>query len=166
MEMWTTEDARRGLCQLEDVGEERPIERIPDPPQSEADPAPEDFAEPAEPFRPLSKAERKQLALELMDKILIKAHGDPAAFMEDGSSQLNKFLEWANKADAEDNSANVLDMTAQSFNRMPPIEQDRALLDVITLFVPDERRQDALERLCMSQADYEALHVSAGRQRV
>lgn len=31
MEVWTTEDARKGLCELEDVGEERPTERIPEP---------------------------------------------------------------------------------------------------------------------------------------
>jgi len=39
MEVWTTEDARRGLCELEDVGEERPTERIPEP-------EPEETAEP------------------------------------------------------------------------------------------------------------------------
>ncbi len=40
MEVWTTEDARRGLCELEDVGEERPTERIPEPepePNQESD---------------------------------------------------------------------------------------------------------------------------------
>ena len=31
MDVWTTDDALRGLCQLEAVGEERPTERVPDP---------------------------------------------------------------------------------------------------------------------------------------
>lgn len=34
MEVWNNEDAFKGLCQLEDVGEERPVERVPEPEQA------------------------------------------------------------------------------------------------------------------------------------
>jgi hypothetical protein len=156
---WSIYDVVDGLADSSEVGK-------PKMPSALLVPETVSEAAPAIPFRPLTKAERKQLALELMDKILIRAHSDPAGFMEDGSSQLNKFLEWANKADAEDNKASIDDMTAQAFSQLPPVEQDRAILDVLTMFVADDRRRDALERLGMSEADYEALYASAGRQRV
>lgn len=129
---WSIYDVVDGLADSFEVGKPKmpPALLVPET-------APE--AAPAIPFRPLTKAERKQLALELMDKILIRAHSDPAGFMEDGSSQLNKFLEWANRADMEDAVAVDIDrLTIKRMCNMPADDLSAALLAFVATIPGDD----------------------------
>jgi hypothetical protein len=89
---WTTEDALKGLCELEDVGDPRPIERP-------AEMLPAASQQGATPFVALTKPERKRLTQELADKLLILAHENPAAFLDGAGPQLNKFLDAASRLD-------------------------------------------------------------------
>jgi hypothetical protein len=92
------------------------------PKQSAADQqsaAAEDLPAP-ETFRPLTRQERRQLSLELKDKLLLAAHRDPDAFMADGSSQLNKFLDLAIRTESEDSTdADLSALTARHLARLP-----------------------------------------------
>lgn len=138
---WSPGDARAGRCLASEVGRPRnpPAELLPDQipapepePETPADDTEDAQPEPtdaAEPFQPMTRAERRRMLQELSDKLLRKAHGDLDGFMADGSSQLNKLIDLANKTDSEDTShKDLATLTAKHLARLPDSELDAGLL--------------------------------------
>lgn len=133
---WTRTDYENGL--INDVGmiglpvfPDPPIEQAPPEPEPETPADTEDAqpGTPAEPFQPMTRAERRRMLQELSDKLLRKAHGDLDGFMADGSSQLNKLIDLANKTDSEDTShKDLATLTAKHLARLPDSELDAGLL--------------------------------------
>lgn len=135
---WTPLDRKRNRCLLEQVGTPKPAGATDDADETDSDAAPT-----IEPFRPLTRAERRRLATELRDKILVQAHGDHNTFIADASSQANKLLDWASKLDADDTTdRDLATLTVKHLERLPDSEYDAAL--VRTLAQTSEAVQRAL----------------------
>jgi len=85
--VWTMDDALRGICQLEDVGEERPMEVPPEPPKEEGPPS------------PLTRAERALKVQRIIDGVLHAIEANPSAALDDNGSTVNKLIDLASKLD-------------------------------------------------------------------
>ena len=106
MDIWTQSDFENGL--ISDaalIGKPLtglpPIEQPTGTPQS-APPVEQ------ETFTALSREDRKRMTQELSDKLLIMAHNNPAAFMDNAGPQINKFIDAAQKL-SEDERVPVFD---------------------------------------------------------
>lgn len=134
MDVWTHMDFQNGL--ISDpamIG--KPV--YPQPPSNKTAAAPEQSFEmeqssadqqsaaaedlPApETFEPFTPAVRKAKAIRTLDRMLHKADTDFDGALSDGSSQLNKVLDWAIKATAEDSTdADLSALTARHLARLP-----------------------------------------------
>lgn len=94
---WSVEDAMKGLCQIEDIGEDRPIEI---PPAATGLNANSNLNT----LQVLSKDERINLMQQLSDAILQIAVRNPEGFLMNNGAQINKFIEISSKLDAKDDS--------------------------------------------------------------
>jgi hypothetical protein len=145
---WTKTDAFYGRCTASDIG--TPKQPAPEPDQQ------------SEPFAPMTTEQRRQMSVALVDKLLKQAHDNPAAMMEDGSAQLNKLIDLARDALASADGNQQLKVDSiRAFGRLDPPEQDRALVDVLVSFVPAESLTDALERLGMTQKQFERMRIAS-----
>ena len=142
-EVFTFDDYVAGTCQRQQVGLPK------QPPNADQDqllpagiPAADQDQQPKqpEPFKPLTKADRRRLLVEMSDKLLIAAHGDPLAFMGDAGPQINKFIDLASKLDT-DETPRLADMTAHKLNALPTVERYRAMLAPILEEAPEVRER-------------------------
>jgi len=133
-----------GLCELEDVGEERPVElppRLPEPP--------------AEPAAPMTREQRKAKVQRILDDILHAIAANPAGALDDNGSTINKLIDLASKFDdqPEPKRKPVAQMTRMELQRailtgLTPdtwepfwIELERALQAGAALPTVEDRRQ-------------------------
>ena len=96
METWTYDDVKNGLCDPEDVGDERPIERPPQQPEDRPPPLP-----------PLTRQQRKAKLVAIADSILELVHQNPAAALGDSGSTVNKLLDLASRLDEDSEALSI-----------------------------------------------------------
>jgi hypothetical protein len=123
VDRWTKTDAFYGRCPTSDIG--NPKQPTPNG-ASDQQPTPEQPT--PEQFVPLTGEQRRQHLRELTDKLLILAHRDPAAFMEDGSSQLNKLIDLAKEALAADTGIALDKLTVEHMAALSDDELSAAAL--------------------------------------
>lgn len=128
---FSVEDYLNDMCTSEQVGKSKDQPPADQDQQSPGAPAP---------FKPLSKADRRRLLVEMSDKLLIAAHNDPLAFMGDAGPQINKFIDLASKLDT-DETPRLADMTAHKLNALPTVERYRAMLAPILEEAPEVRER-------------------------
>jgi hypothetical protein len=113
-----------------------------------------------EPFKPLTHEERLELATSLHDQLLVRAANDLDGLMTDGSSQLNKILDLTKELVFSNNAdAGLRVESDQAFEKLDPIDKERAFLTVLLECVPADRLNDALARLGMTLEEVERRRV-------
>ena len=146
MEVWTTEDAFKGLCQLEDVGEERPIERLPYPTQSADEAEADDGAQTVEldvPNSVLEEAARRGIPLDNPIKLgflALELGGEE--FMRRNSSIYNTLIAIQKERDKEAEAQAAQKASADAAALMAQDYDAQLMARVAMLFrlhVPAER---------------------------
>lgn len=121
---WTKADAFYGRCTANDIGT---------PKQSAPKQSPDQQS-----FTPLTAEQRRQKSREMVDKLLILAHDNPAAMMEDGSAQLNKLIDLAKDALAADTGVHLDKLTVERMEAMPDAELATAALKFLEQLPGDD----------------------------
>jgi len=168
-ERWTRSDYDKGLCTLDQIGkgffEMEEIGGNSTPKQESCSEQSEQSGQSESPgsFVALTKPERKRLTQELSDKLLIMAHENPGAFMDNAGPQINKFLDAASRLEGDEEnglpytSAQIAKMThadlktaiIRSLSDTPLEQRIQAIhagqvIEALLPFVPVELRADAM----------------------